>query len=348
MFTQVFQRARHGVGLTPSMRVMNRANIHTSPRPANNTIQPPSSFAPSSINSDSKPTIPRQVSIESPCRVETISASEAPIQGTDISKFLLFILALLLLDAFASFNPEDFPDTFRIVERYSIDVVRYDILALENPEQLLMSQGEDLPRITALTFSEEQGYQEDDLEYLGRLIPESRCEINEVRSALGLLEALLQITGKDGEQVIVLPEEPTIPHGKLSVELYGFLFKKVVQYLVLEKGFTVVAPFPNAPRGAYAKGLPYMFTYDYYAWPIVCSPDFFISPEVPKPVLGLHVAAYIGLVKQGLSNYKNGLIPTRPEIIRACHLLVNHRAGTRECRIPTRFTSKKLSKESRE
>jgi len=211
-----------------------------------------------------------------------------------------------------------------------------------------MSQGEDYPRITALTFSEEQGRQEDDLEYLGNLIPESRCEIKKVRSALGLLKALLKITGKDGEQVIVLPEEPIAPLGNLSVELYGFLFKKVVEYLVLEKGFTVVAPFPKAPRGVYAESLPYMLTYDRYSqWDSSC-PDFYIPHEVSNPVLGLHAAAYIARVKQGLSNSEQGLVPSRSDIRDACRLLVNYHRGARACKIPARFTGNYLSKESRE
>jgi len=282
------------------------------------------------------------VSKEALCGVETTSASEEYS-----CKFLLLLFVLLLLDAFASFNPEDFPDTFRIVKRYPIDLVRYDVLALENPEQLPMIQGEDLPRITTLTFSEEQGPQEDDMEYLGTLISESRCEIKKVRSVFGLLEALLKITGKDGEQVIVLPEEPTIPRGMMCVELYGFLFKNIVEYLVVEKGFTVVAPLPKSPRGAYARGLRYMFTYDYSDKRSMRSPDFSVSSDVPKPVLGLHVAAYIGLVKQGLSNSKNGRVPTRGEIRTAVEVY-DHFHRARVTHIPARFTSKESSKESRE
>jgi len=108
MFIPALHRARHGVKLTPSMRVINRANIHTSPTPANNNIQPPSWSNPFSVNSVSKPTISRRVSIEALSGVETSSASETPIRGTKNSKFLLLLCAILALAAFASFGPEIF------------------------------------------------------------------------------------------------------------------------------------------------------------------------------------------------------------------------------------------------
>jgi len=159
------------------------------------------------------------VNKEASSGIETVSASETRIPGTTNSKFISILAAILILAAFVSFGPENFKDTFRIVHRYPIYSSQIDLGAIKNPEQLLMSEGKDFPRVTALTFSEEQECLEDDLKYLETLIPKAHAEINKVPSVPELLMALLKINGKDGEQVILLPEEPIITLGTLPVEL---------------------------------------------------------------------------------------------------------------------------------
>ena len=338
MFAQVVNRAFRGSAkFSPSQRVMIRSNIHSSSSPANNNIQPPSS----SINSDSKLTIPSQVNKEASSGIETVSASETRIPGTTNSKFISILAAILILAAFVSFGPENFKDTFRIVHRYPIYSSQIDLGAIKNPEQLLMSEGKDFPRVTALTFSEEQECLEDDLKYLETLIPKAHAEINKVPSVPELLMALLKINGKDGEQVILLPEEPIIPFGTLSVELYGFLLKKIVEYLVLQKGFTVVAPRPYSSGNVYTESQHYMITFDQYDF----RADINISPEIQNPLQGLHVAAYIAHIKQGLSDSENGRVPSRSDIVSGCQLVTYGPLGLNRhpAKIPPKYTSVTLS-----
>lgn len=55
--------------------------------------------------------------------------------------------------------------------------------------------------------------------------------------------------------------------------------------------------------------------------PDSCAADIVFSDRVPKPIQGLYSAAYIAIIKQGMTDYMQGRVPSRGDIKTACRRL---------------------------
>lgn len=201
---------------------------------------------------------------------------------------------------------------WKIERKYPFDEIRVDFKHGASFAEYLNNRGGDGANITVIT---EGPRSSDDYSLLQAVVPESKFVFESFNrmNPIELLNILLKIEDEDGRQTIVLPPQPN-NISKSFEKIYSRVLMNIISYLVLQKGFIVIAPAPSEP-GVYFESLPILLT---------CTSmeklfdnihaDLFVPRRLNLPLSGLYVAGAIARLKNGLLREGISIIPSKRDI----------------------------------
>jgi len=218
---------------------------------------------------------------------------------------------ILALAGLSQVDISDQIDSFDLEfeQKYPTDQKRANFEPEEDIYEFIGNNGGEAANITVIVDRPNFG---DDCLVLHELVPKCKFNFPTAIVPLELLSTLLSIEDADGQQVIVLPAQPKIMVKPLA-QIYSRLLERAIGHLVVEKGFTVVAPAPSEP-GVYTASLPMLLTYAPYRRISPISADLYLPYIVSHASMGLYAAATIACVKQGLMNSGRSSIPSNGEL----------------------------------
>jgi len=249
--------------------------------------------------------------------VQPSASSHVAAAPTKNSKLLLLLGMLLALAGLSQVDVSDHLEIFdlEVEPKYPIDEMRSNFGPEERLEDFMGNNGGEAAAITVITT---EGNWVDDYAYLHRLAFLSHLDFldTHILHPTKILRLLIGIQDADGRQIIVLPNQPNI-RAKPLRQIYSRIFKSAITWLVVEKGFTVIAPAPSEP-GVYTESLSMILT---------CAPaksnsmapisaDVHFPYDISPACMTFYTAAAVARIKTALLDSGRSSMPSKTELIK--------------------------------